>query len=344
MPPPHTDGHLPQVRAGSLTSYVSLAQSVGLDGFAMLREFKIEPQLLRKPEYRISANAVSALLAETACRSGCEAFGLLLAEKRSFSSLGPLSLLLRHESSLRAVLRRLIAYRRLVSDILEFDVVEDGDEARILIWVTPDVATRQCVEFATALTYRFLSGAIFGGWHPAGVHFRHPPPADTAIHQRVFRAPLHFDATFNGFVFPAEALDRENAYGDTGFAEHAQHYVDLLARKLPQPSLQEQVRSAIKQLLPHGTATLPRVAAQLNVHPRTLQRKLAASGLAFAQLVESMRECSAQDLLANTNLPVGDVALLVGYSSPASFSRWFAGAIGEPPREWRQHNRPRSAA
>ena len=344
MPPPQTAGHVPQVRAASLTSYVTLAQSVGLDGFAMLREFGIDPQLLRTPEYRIPANAVSGLLAESALRSGCESFGLLLAEKRSFSSLGPLSLLLRHEASLRAVLRRLVAYRRLITDILEFEVTENGDEARIVVWVTPDVSTRQCVELAMALTCRFLGGAIFGGWHPGEVHFRHPAPADATVHRRLFRAPLRFDSTFDGFVFPAETLDRENAYGNPGFAEHAQHYVDLLSRQLPVPSLTEQVRSAIKRLLPNGSATLPRVAAELNMHPRTLQRKLAAGGLVFAQLVETIRECSARDLLANTNLPVGEVALLVGYSSSASFSRWFAGALGEPPREWRLHNRPRSAA
>ncbi|HEX8667046.1 MAG TPA: AraC family transcriptional regulator [Allosphingosinicella sp.] len=317
---------------------------MGLDAFAMLREFGIDPLLLQRPEAHIPANAVSDLLAESARRSGCEAFGLLLAEKRSFSSLGPLSLLLRHESSLRTVLHRLTAYRRLVSDILDFELIESGDEARIIISVTPDVSSRQCIELAMALTCRFLSGAIFGGWHPDQVHFRHPAPADLQVHQRVFRASLRFDSTFDGFLFPAVNLDRENAYANPGLAQHAQEYVDLLSRELPVPSLAEQVRSAIKRLLPQGTATLPKVAAELNMHPRTLQRKLAVSGLAFADLVETIRQGLAQDLLANTNLPITQVALLVGYASPASFSRWFAGAAGQPPRQWRLDNRPRSAA
>jgi AraC-like DNA-binding protein len=344
MPSTTTAGHVPQVRAASLTNYVDLARSVGLDGYGILREIGIEPQLLAEPDTRVSADAVSRLLAESADRSGCDTFGLRLAEMRSFASLGPLTLLVRHESSLRGVLRRLIAYRRLLTDIIELHLEEEAEQTRIVVAVTPDVATRQCVELVMGLNCRFMSGALFGGWRPAEAHFRHPAPADTSVHQRVFRAPLRFDATFNGYVVPTESLDRQNAYGDPGFLEHAQHYVDLLARELPEPSLAEQVRAAIKRLLPAGAATLARVAAHLNLHPRALQRKLAAAGLAFADLVETIRGHVARDLLANTNLPVTQVALLVGYASPASFSRWFAGLAGQPPREWRLRNRPRSAA
>jgi AraC-like DNA-binding protein len=344
MPTRNTAGHVLQVRAVSLSNYVPLAQSVGLDGFAMLREFGIDPRLFTTPETRIPADAVSTLLSESARRSGCETFGLLLADTRTFASLGPLSLLLRHESSLRAVLGRVMAYRRLISDIVEFDLEERGEEVRILISVTPEVASRQCVEFVMSLFCRFLRGAMFGGWHPAEAHFQFPEPADRRQHQKAFRAPLRFDSSFNGFIIPAESLDRENAHGDPGFVEHAQHYLDLLAAKLPEPSLTELVRVAIKRLLPAGVATLARVAGQLNIHPRTLQRKLAAMGVAFADLVESVRANRARDLLANTNLPLTEVALLVGYASPASFSRWFAGLAGRPPRQWRLLNQQKAAA
>jgi AraC-like DNA-binding protein len=344
MPPRNAAGHVLQVRAVALTNYVAVAQSVGVDGFALLREFGIDPQLLDDPENRIPAEAVTGLLAESALRSGCETFGLLLAERRTFSSLGPLSLLLRHEGSLRAVLERVIAYRRLINDIVEFDLEEKGEEARILVAVAPEVSNRQTVELVMALTAAFLGGAMFGGWHPAEVHFRYPAPAETQVHQRAFRAPLRFDAPFDGFVFPSAALDRENAHRDPGFVEHAQHYVDLLARELTAPSLAEQVRSAVMRLLPAGAATMSRVAGQLNMHPRALQRKLAEAGLSFAGLADSIRESLARDLLANTSLPISEVALLVGYASPASFSRWFAGLAGQPPREWRLCNRPTATA
>jgi AraC-like DNA-binding protein len=344
MPAGEDLGHVLQVRAAVLANYVPLAQSVGLNGAEMLQEFGIDPRLLAHPESRIPATAVSRLISESARRSGCETFGLRLAERRRFSSLGPLSLLLRHESSFRAVLEQLIAHQRLITDIIDLRLEENGDETRIDVELAPDIASRQCVQLVMALVYRFLGGAMFGGWRPAEVHFRYRAPADTTLYQKMFRAPLRFNATFNGFLLPTASLDRRNAYGDPGLVEHARHYVDLLARALPVPSLVDQVRSSIKRLLPTGAPTLARVAAELAIHPRALQRKLSAADLRFTDLVESIRQDLARDLLADTDLPVTEVALLVGYASPASFSRWFSGTAGRPPREWRLQNRTGAGA
>src|SRR5205085_3960781 len=226
-----------------------------------------------------------------------------------------------------------ISYQRLISDILELEFVEAGDEAHILVAVSPGVANRQTIELVMALTGGFLGGAMFGGWRPAEVHFRYPPPADDSVHRRIFRAPLLFNRPFNGLVVAAATLDRENAYADPGFVQHAQSYVDLLTQELPAPSLSDQVRASISLLLPSGAATLARVARQLGIHPRALQRRLASAGIGFTDLVEATRGNVACELLADTDLPISEVAFLAGYSSSGSFSRWFAGKFGRPPRD-----------
>jgi AraC-like DNA-binding protein len=335
--------HVAQVRAASLTDYLAVARSVGLNGAAMMAEFGLDPRLLEDPENRLPATAVSSLLAASAHRSGCEGFGLLLARERQFSSLGPLSLLLRHESSLRAVLQRLMAYRGLLTDIFGLELEEGDGESRILVEVSSEAANRQSVELTTALTYRFLGGAIFGGWNPAEVRFRYRAPADPSLHRQIFRAPLRFDADFNGFVLPTEALDRPNASADPGFVEHAHSFVDRLARELPEPLLPDQVGASIKQLLPHGAATLDSVARKLGMNPRTLQRRLAALDLNFVALVADIRERFARDLLADTDIPLSEVSRLLGYATQGSFSRWFTALAGTSPRRWRQRHRSGAA-
>ena len=44
----------------------------------------------------------------------------------------------------------------------------------------------------------------------------------------------------------------------------------------------------------------------------------------------------AKDLLANTNLPVAEVARIVGYDNPLYFSRVFKNAVGQPPLSYRK--------
>jgi AraC-like DNA-binding protein len=337
--PSKTADFVPQVRAVTLCDYIPIAQSVGLDAYAMLAEHGIDPRLLSTEEARLPAAAVSHLLEESAERSGTEAFGLLLAEARSFASLGPLSLLMRHERRLRDVIGRLVEYRRLMSDVQEIELHERGDEAELSVGIVPGVSARQAVELAMALTIRFVSGAMFGGWLPASAHFRHSAPSDLRVHRRVFRCPLRFDSDIQGFLLPAASLDRENAFADAGFVRHAKDHVDLLLRELPELSLADQVREAIASLLPSGAATLQKVSDRLQVHPRALQRKLTAEGIAFTELVDGLREEMARDLLSGTDLPVSEVAMLTGYATATSFSRWFTERLGEPPREWRLKRR-----
>ena len=82
------------MRAANLDGYIEVANSVGLDGVRMLRQAGIALETLNDPEKRVPAAAVVRLVQRSAEESGCESFGLLIAETRSFASLGPLSLLL----------------------------------------------------------------------------------------------------------------------------------------------------------------------------------------------------------------------------------------------------------
>src|SRR5688572_14286621 len=92
-----------QVRAVTLTGYLEVARFVGLDGRRMLRQAGISLEALEDPENRIPAAPIVRLLENSAEQSGCENFGLLMAEARSFASVGPLSLLLERLANAREI-------------------------------------------------------------------------------------------------------------------------------------------------------------------------------------------------------------------------------------------------
>src|SRR6186713_777601 len=101
-----------QMRAVTLTGYLEVAARVGLDGARMLRQSGIQPELLSSPETRVPANAVIDLVERSAELSGCENFGLLMAETRSFADLGPLALLLERLPNLREIMRAANDFQR----------------------------------------------------------------------------------------------------------------------------------------------------------------------------------------------------------------------------------------
>ncbi|MBB1155492.1 MULTISPECIES: AraC family transcriptional regulator [Amycolatopsis] len=79
-----------------------------------------------------------------------------------------------------------------------------------------------------------------------------------------------------------------------------------------------------------------RWAEELHVSERTLHRLFRAeTGLSFARWRERACVLRALPLLA-ADLPVADVAVTLGYESPAAFTTMFSRLLGAPPRAYRE--------
>jgi len=77
------------------------------------------------------------------------------------------------------------------------------------------------------------------------------------------------------------------------------------------------------------------VAEQLDISPRTLQRRLADYDLTHSQLVKQTRITKACQLLAQQDLHISDIALETGFATPSGFSRSFQSWTGSSPRTFR---------
>ena len=85
-----------------------------------------------------------------------------------------------------------------------------------------------------------------------------------------------------------------------------------------------------------GTLSLVNAAHSLGLSPRSLQRRLAALGTSFETQVDAWRRDHARQHLAGSELAVGTIARLLGYSDPAHFIRAFRRWEGHAPLAWRR--------
>jgi AraC-like DNA-binding protein len=90
--------------------------------------------------------------------------------------------------------------------------------------------------------------------------------------------------------------------------------------------------------------TLAAVARALSCSPRRLQRAYAYAGSTFQEDLRARRMAAAAELLAEQEIPVGDVARLVGYSGGSHFARAFRRHYGLSPARFRERARARRAA
>ncbi|MGE0626114.1 MAG: helix-turn-helix transcriptional regulator [Pseudomonadales bacterium] len=73
----------------------------------------------------------------------------------------------------------------------------------------------------------------------------------------------------------------------------------------------------------------------MSMNVRTLQRRLAVDGVQFRSLLDDCRRQLAMRDLKKGNLTLSQIALSLGYSDPAHFTRAFKRWTSQSPSQYR---------
>jgi AraC-like DNA-binding protein len=330
------------VRTASLKGYFEVAQELDLDPSRLLRGVGLSRSVIANPEHLIPARAVIRLLEESAEASGCLTFGLKMAERRELADLGIVSLLVAHQPTLGDALAVLGRYRNRINSTLVLRVEKfDGSALlREVFALDPPIYSRQASDLAIAVLDRICRSVLGPGWNPLSIAFGYePPPAkERAVYQRVFGYRVEFGSEFDGILIKSSDLDRHNPRLEPALALHATKLVEALVDP-GEHSIVQAVEGAILLLMPAGQASIKPVAESLGLNVRTLQRRLAAEGKYFSDLLDRVRIREMNRQFVNRRLRLTDVAHLLGYSSLGAFSRWYGERFNETPSAGRQRLR-----
>jgi len=105
---------------------------------------------------------------------------------------------------------------------------------------------------------------------------------------------------------------------------------------MPDEILIDEVCLLISAMLHTGYPTIGKTAGLLQISTRTLQRQLSRAGVTYAELATRCRFRKAQRLLADENRRIQDIAAMLGYADPSSFSRAFVRWTSMTPRHYRR--------
>ena len=87
--------------------------------------------------------------------------------------------------------------------------------------------------------------------------------------------------------------------------------------------LASTVRTLLLDLIPTGNYSIDVVAEQLKIHRRTLQRRLADNGVRYADILDQCRAEMAVEYLEGSNLPIVNLAHMLGYADQSAFNHAF---------------------
>ena len=325
------------VRAAALVKLADVSSAIGLDTARMVRRAGLDEACLVTPDMRISEDLVATVLEDSAGVANSDAIGLHIAEAWRLSDFGVVSLLLKHQPTLRSALLAADRYRQLRNDSLSVHIDEADDVAvvREEHSTDRDDPGRQSTELSIGAMFCLTRTLLGPQWRPRREHFVHAASANLNIHRRLFGPHLEFGSDFNGVVLARHELDRPNPFADFAMARYAQELLDPML-VAPANAIAADVRRTIRLLLPAGQSSIEQVSLGLGLNVRSLQRQLEEAGESFTSLQNEARCELARRYLKNPRYPLTQVAELLGFSALSVFSRWFHGQFGMPPTRWRK--------
>jgi len=169
------------------------------------------------------------------------------------------------------------------------------------------------------------------------VHVTHPAPPHRAEYERIFGAPVTFDADWNAVLLDEKWMTQKIAVQPRYVFGILSEHADALLKSLENAkSTRGRVESLLMPVLHKGEASMDAIASKMGLSRQTLFRRLKAEGTTFETVLDALRHQLALQYLKGRKASVNETAYLVGFSEPAAFSRAFKRWTGVNPREMRR--------
>lgn len=169
------------------------------------------------------------------------------------------------------------------------------------------------------------------------VHIEFEAPDYQNRYQDAFTAPVLFGQSANQLVLTENALRLPNLLAEPHlYRELRAHATEKLKRQAVNETFSGRVQQLLGPMLHGDTATIEDTAARLGIPDWTLRRKLKEEGTSFQTLLDDMRKDLALGYMRDSGLSFGEIAYILGFSTPGAFQRAFKRWTEQTPGDYRK--------
>jgi len=335
----------PLQRVGFLAGAPALIRRFGVDPVKVLERAGLTTNALDDPESAIPYRAMGTLVELAAEMTRCAHFGLELGRHIHLSALGVLGRLMENAPTLRAALQDFAAHQHRNSHGGVVYLLEDGVEAVLGYAIhQPRIPGYNGICDGAAFAAFNVISDLIGGDRAlqCKVLLSRAEPAYVAPYREAFKIPFSFNVGQTGVAFPRQFLSMPIPSSDPRLRRKLEEEL-LTTFRAGNLDLVTQVRRAVRVALMNGRVSAKEIAAQLDIKRWTLDRELNSHGLPFRKVVDEARCELVQQLLANTQLSIADVATIAGYTDPSTLTRSFIRWTSTTPSAWRTMSKERAS-
>ncbi|MBL8447001.1 MAG: AraC family transcriptional regulator [Zoogloeaceae bacterium] len=312
----------------------------GLDGDVLLVRAGISPALLDMPQARVSSASYGLLWHQIAVALDDEFFGM----DRHPMKVGSFTLLCHaiiNSDTLERALRRALRFLRVVMDELAGDLEVRGALCRVRVVDLPAGSGRPPARaFAYGTLLLMIHGLacwLVGRRIPLDrASFRCPEPDFSGEWRVLFSPKLDFGQADTAIEFDSAYLTLPNLRNEAEMKRFLREApANFLVKYRNSSSLTAKIRRHLRARAPTEWPDFPGLASRFHASESTLRRRLEDEGQSYRAILDDLRRDLAISLLLDTDRPVHEIAIELGFAESSAFHRAFKKWTGAPPGAYR---------
>jgi AraC-like DNA-binding protein len=328
-------------RASTIAPILAFLDRVGVPRDRLLATAQFPPWIMANGEALIPDAGPARLLGAALRHADIPNLGLTVGERTDFDLLGMFGRLVRSAPTLGTALESAVRYSPTITSDRPLRLRPRGDRVEFCMTIAArsdprDVAWQQDNHYSLGLMIAAVRLTAGPSWRPAEVHLQTDEApglrdAESLAGARIaFRQPATMVAIPRALLatrlppippaeIPMDVEDWKSSAPARDYARSLRQAVETLSCGESYPSVRQ-------------------TADFVGLTVRTLQRHLAAAGVSHELLVAQTRFATAAAVLEQTDARILDLALDLGYSDHANFTRAFRRWAGCAPQKYRREH------
>jgi AraC-like DNA-binding protein len=327
------------VHARFLRFFPELVEELGGSPKLLMRRVGLDAESFSQDRATATYRQLVHLIELAATQLSCPDFGMRLAARQSGGRMfGPLGLVMKNSKTFGDALRYVSEHSYAHS--LAARIWLERLSQKKSWFAGHDILLNRMPNKAQAMEQILLAGHLAAVEITGGrarvrkVHFRHQPISSLRIYRRYFGCEVRFGQSEDGVFFSDFDLASPIADPDSRMYERATSYINTRFTEL-RPPLEAQVRGMIMQFLGTPRCRNESIAAEVNLHPKTMQRVLKANGTSFQKIKDEVRRDLILYFLTETKLDLARLSERLGFTEQSVMTRYCNRWFKMPPSKLR---------
>jgi AraC-like DNA-binding protein len=293
-------------------------------------------ELTKKSMTGISQKQVNDLWKNASHLCNDPLFGLHFGESLQLGALGAVGEIIKSSNTVGEAITIAASLTYLVTDLFKMEIQRSNNSFTIRFIPTGAIedesVRRHVADLLMVFSIHELNGLMLERISPTGVTYPYKL-SNLKEYQRVLRcAAIKTKADYS--------VEFRNTYWDipilTANYEVQKMFLEKISSEKANPfsnpiTFQVKILDYLMKNAYLGILSLEDVAANFNITPRSLQRRLQDEGVTFQQLADSVRKSLAIHFIESGKYQIKEISNMLGYNELSAFSRAFKRWTGKTP-------------